>query len=314
MTSEMRRTMERQPEDLERILGETARIDEMAERLAERRVLLVGTGTSWHAAHQGAALLRLAGLEARGVASSGFTQGDPALKPGDAVVVLTHTGGKRHTPEALRRARAAGTPTVVISGLGVEDADLTTVARETSAAYTASHLGALARLAQLARALGAGLELERVPDAVRAALADARPPVVPPDRLLELIGGGLNRWTAAEGALKARETAYVATEGLDVEQFLHGPSVALRGTDLLVCLDGGGPWSERLREVAAAAERSGVRVLRVAASALGEPLSIFPLTVAVQRIALELAEALGTDPDSFGRDVPGREPWRAVVL
>ena len=33
---------------------------------------------------------------------------------------------------------------------------------------------------------------------------------------------------------------------------------------------------------------------------------MFPLTAAVQRIALELAEQLGTNPDSFGRDVPVR--------
>ena len=47
----------------------------------------------------------------------------------------------------------------------------------------------------------------------------------------------------------------------------------------------------------------------------GESLSIFPLTVAVQRIALESAEALGTDPDAFGYDVPGRkEAWEAVEL
>jgi glucosamine--fructose-6-phosphate aminotransferase (isomerizing) len=39
------------------------------------------------------------------------------------------------------------------------------------------------------------------------------------------------------------------------------------------------------------------------------------LTVLVQRIALELAEALGTDPDAFGYDVPGRrEAWTALTL
>ena len=38
----------------------------------------------------------------------------------------------------------------------------------------------------------------------------------------------------------------------------------------------------------------------------GELLSVFPLTAVVQRIALEAAESLGTNPDSFGRDVPAR--------
>jgi glucosamine--fructose-6-phosphate aminotransferase (isomerizing) len=66
-------------------------------------------------------------------------------------------------------------------------------------------------------------------------------------------------------------------------------------------------------EVAAAAEGCGVPVRRVTARDLGEPLSIFPLTVAVQRIALECAESLGTNPDTFRR-VPGREAWDTVTL
>src|SRR5205823_6928580 len=135
-----------------------------------------------------------------------------------------------------------------------------TVAQERCAAFTASHVGALMRLAQLARVLGADLELERVPDAVAAALAGPGPGVSAPQRLLELTGAGPNQWTAAEGALKVRETARVATEGLSVEQFFHGPSVAIDGRDTLVCLDGGGPGADRLAAVAGAAGACGARV------------------------------------------------------
>jgi glucosamine--fructose-6-phosphate aminotransferase (isomerizing) len=190
------------------------------------------------------------------------------------------------------------------------------VERERSSAYTASHLGAMLRLAQLARALGADLgDLEGVPDAVADALDAPGPGVAPPARLLELTGAGPNQWTAAEGALKVRETARVAAEGLAVEQLLHGPAVALGGDDALVCLDGGGPLADRVEAVAGLAEAGGVRVYRVTAPDLGEPLSVFPLTAAVQRIALECAEALGTDPDAFGYDVDGREAaWEAVEL
>ena len=131
---------------------------------------------------------------------------------------------------------------------------------------------------------------------------------------MEFTGGGINQWTAAEGALKIREAAYVASEGLGVEQFLHGPSVALNRSDRLVVLDGGGAWSARIAEVAQAAEDSGVAVTRVVDHALGELLSIFPLTVAVQRIALEAAETLGVNPDTFGLDLPGRQAWNRIEL
>jgi glucosamine--fructose-6-phosphate aminotransferase (isomerizing) len=53
----------------------------------------------------------------------------------------------------------------------------------------------------------------------------------------------------------------------------------------------------------------------LAETTLPEPLSIFPLTVLVQRIALELAEQVGSDPCAFGYDVPGRkEAWTALTL
>ncbi|HVY60649.1 MAG TPA: hypothetical protein VHF22_03305, partial [Planctomycetota bacterium] len=233
-----------------------------------------------------------------------------------ALLLLSHRGTKRYTSTVVQRARAAGVPTVQISGRGSPGADLETVEPETSAAFTASHLGALARLAQIATALGADLgPLASVPGAVAEVLG--RPPlgIEAPRRLLELTGAGPNQWTAAEGSLKVRETCGVAAEGLAVEQFLHGPSVALGEGDALVVLDGGGPLRDRLVEVATLVESYGSRVHRFREDALGELLSVFPLTANVQRLALELAEALGRDPDAFGRDLPGRaEALGQIVL
>ena len=314
-TSRMRVAMAAQPQTLRDLLGDDGAVEAVAERLKARRVLVIGTGTSWHAAEQGAHLLRLAGLDASASQSIDVAVDGPVPQAGHVLLALTHTGAKRYTANAAQRARDAGADVVQVSGVDVPDADLVTVSKEQSSAYTISHLAALMRLAQVARALGAPLDrLDDVPDAVDAALGAQRQPFVVPERLIEYTGGGVNQWTAAEGALKVREAAYVASEGLGVEQFLHGPSVALRASDHLVCLDGGGAWSERVQEIADAAERSGVPVTRVVERDLGEPLSIFALTVAVQRVAVESAEALGTNPDSFGRDVPGREPWDEIAL
>jgi glucosamine--fructose-6-phosphate aminotransferase (isomerizing) len=130
-----------------------------------------------------------------------------------------------------------------------------------------------------------------------------------PERGLEFVGAGPNQWTAAEGALKVREAAHLFTEGLAVEQLLHGLGFALGPRVALVCLDGGGPGAARLAEVAHAIEALGARVYRFAAPELGEPLSIFPLTVAVQRIALDFALRLGTDPDNVRP-----EGWEAIEL
>ena len=314
--SAMRDTMATQPSLLRKLLAEGRPAEAAAERIRGRRVLLVGTGTSWHAANQGAWLLRAAGAEAWPIQAVDAADHGPRPGAGDALVLLSHRGTKRYTNTVLERARADGAETVVISGRGAPGADIETSDPETSAAFTASHLGALMRVAQIAVALGADLgRLEQVPDVVEAVLDAPGPGVGPPERLLEFVGAGPNQWTAAEGALKVRETCYVATEGLSVEQLLHGPSVALREGDTLVALNGNGPGEGRLLEIARLAEACGARVHTIAATYPSELLSIFPLTTAVQRIALDLAESLGTNPDSFGRDLPGRaEALGAIEL
>ena len=314
--SAMRQTMDGQAEALARLLEDEAPVTAVAERLRGRRVLAIGTGTSWHAAAQAATLLRAAGLDGEAAQSADAATDGPLPAARGVLLVFTHTAAKRYSAQAAQRARSAGAEIIQISGVGVEGADLSTVPQERSSAYTASHLAALLRAAQLARELGADLPgLGEVPAAADAAYRNPQAdPAPPPRRLIEFIGGGINQWTAAEGALKIREAAYVASEGLAVEQFLHGPSVALGPDDRLVCLDGGGVWSSRIAEVAQAAEESGVPVTRVADARLGELLSIFPLTVAVQRIALEAAETLGVNPDTFGLDRPGHQAWDRLEL
>lgn len=311
----MRETIWRQPADLRDLLADPSPAEAAAEALRSRRVLAVGTGTSWHAANHAVLLLREAGVDAWPLQAMDAAEYGLPLRDGDAILILSHRNTKRFSSEVLEQARADGVPCVVVGGRGSPGVDVETVEQERSPAFTASHLGALMRVAQLARALGAQLEgLEDVANAVEKAL-ERDLGVEPPPRLLELIGAGPNQWTAAEGALKVRETSRVATEGLSVEQFFHGPSVAIDERDALVCLDGGGQGAERLRAVAEAASACGARVHLLSETTLPEPLSIFPLTVCVQRIALELAEQLGADPDAFGYDVPGRkEAWTALRL
>lgn len=297
--SEMRIAMQSQPEQLARLLADPGPAGACAERLAGRRLLLVGVGSSWHAAHHGGWMLREAGVEAEAAHAADLAPYERPVDPALGVIVLSHTGGTGYSMQVLERARDAGAATVHISGMG-KGGELETVAAEASYAYTVSHTGALLRLAQIATALGARLgRLDAIPERVAAVLDRPGPLIGVPDRLVELIGAGPNAWTAQEGALKIREAAYVAAEGLASEQFFHGPSVALDAQDTLVVLDGGGPAAERTEAIARAVEVTGAHVARFADRELGEALSVFPLTVVVQRIAVELAEARGVSPDRF---------------
>ena len=304
--SKMRTALESQPQELARLLADAGPAEAAASSLAGRRLLLIGIGTSWHAAQHGAWMLREAGVEAEAAHAADVAPYERPIDAADGVIVLSHTGGTGYSMQMLERARGAGAATVHISGIG-NGGELETVAAEASYAYTVSHTGALVRLAQIATALGARLgPLDEVPERVAAVLGRPAPLIEPPARLVELIGAGPNAWTAQEGALKIREASYVAAEGLSSEQFFHGPSVALDAQDTLVVLDGGGPMADRTEAIAGAVEVTGARVVRFAERELGEALSVFPLTVVVQRIALELSEARGVSPDRFRYEEDGR--------
>jgi glucosamine--fructose-6-phosphate aminotransferase (isomerizing) len=312
--SAMLETMETQPSELRRLLGDTGPVERAAEVLRGRRIVIAGTGTSWHAANHGVWFMWEAGIDARAAQAMDTALFGHGPRGDEALILLSHRGTKMYTSDTVTAARAAGIPIVQISAARVEAADIHTVEPERSSAFTASHLGAMLRLCQLASLLGkAPGDLDAVPEAVAEVLGRRPLGIAPPARLAEYTGAGPNQWTAAEGALKARETCYVATQGLSVEQLLHGPSVALQAGDALISLDGGGPGASRLAEIEALCAAYGVAVHAFRETALGEPLSVFALTTVVQLLALEWAEALGTNPDSFGRDLPGRGDALAKV-
>src|SRR6058998_2967120 len=135
--SEMAKTMDRQPDDLRRILSDWEPIEAATKRVAGRRVFVVGTGTSWHAANQGAWFLRLGGVDAVAVAAADCALWGPRPSAADALVLLSHRGTKRYTSEVLSRARADGVPAVAIGGVGAPGADLETVEQETAGTFTA---------------------------------------------------------------------------------------------------------------------------------------------------------------------------------
>src|SRR5207247_4260510 len=85
-----------QPEQLERVFTSgsvKAQVHAAAEALHRvRRIWVVGTGTSQHAANLGAAMLQAAGRPAPSRSSMQIVKNSPIVGPQDGVVVITHTG------------------------------------------------------------------------------------------------------------------------------------------------------------------------------------------------------------------------------
>jgi glucosamine--fructose-6-phosphate aminotransferase (isomerizing) len=308
------------------------------------QVLLSGIGTSWHACLVGELLLaRIGGLghRVRAFHSFEFRNYWPDPGPKTGVIVVSHRGTKRFSLEALQKAKAGGGIGVAItgagSGEGLEIADFVvrTVEQERSAAHTVSYTTALATLAALAATLGDderfAAALEALPDRMAVLLGQESGKEMAARfrnrRCYYFVGGGPNTATAYEAALKMNEANSAATVGMNCEQVLHGPWVAMTPEDLVCLIAPPGPSYDRCLAVARVAREISAPVVGIveegdsALSALCADtvrlpripelltplLSVVPLQLFTYHLALEQ----GTNPDTMRAHEPAHGRVRA---
>src|SRR5260370_25620269 len=116
--SYLKATLEGQPAELERLLA-----DDSAARAATRlrdcsRILLAGTGTSFHGALAGQFMLRSAGFEAWALRAFELANYPPRLGPDDGLILLRHRGSKRFSRESLESFARESDRWVAITGEG----------------------------------------------------------------------------------------------------------------------------------------------------------------------------------------------------
>jgi glucosamine--fructose-6-phosphate aminotransferase (isomerizing) len=347
VTTGLYRSIHAQPEAVRELLTDWNGPSQAAERLAGTgRILLAGIGTSFHAASVGEYLMRLAGADAWALRSFEFVNYPRPLRTDDGVIVVSHRGSKLQGTLAVQRAVKAGGLTVGITGKNskMQGADIIieTVEQDPSSTHSISYIGALIRLAQIAVRLAAlkGRDKEakyleqglgQVPGLMENILAqegevrEIAQEAAAQQRRIYYVGAGPNAVTAAEGALKAKEAAYVTAEGFELEQAIHGPQVAFESEDLLIPIGVKGAAQPRLADLLLALSEIGPRVFLIGEAPTGETGELFkrdgwvrfavcdgvdlaeeltPMLTAlpVQLLAEFLAEARGTNADSFRTD------------
>jgi glutamine---fructose-6-phosphate transaminase (isomerizing) len=348
-TTGLYRSIHAQPEMVRGLLTDWDAPSQAAERLAQSgRIFLAGIGTSFHAATVGEYLLRYAGADAWAVRSFEFAHYPRPLREDDGVIVVSHRGSKLHGNLALQRAIASGVRTVGITGRGSkmqgEHIIVQTVEQEVSSTHSISYVGAMIRLAQIAARLAAfngrtneAQVLERglaqLPEVMEDMLAredevrQVANDAVAHGRRLYYIGAGPNSVTGPEGALKAKEAAYVTAEGFELEQAIHGPQVAFEKGDLVIPVSVRGAAQSRMADLLLASSEIGYPVWLIGEAPTAETAALFDddrwklfpvnysadlpeeltplLTVLpLQLLADFLATALGKNADSFRTDEP----------
>jgi glutamine---fructose-6-phosphate transaminase (isomerizing) len=299
------RMIGQQGDSLDRMAG--LDVTRPAEVLAAAgRIVLVGTGTSMHAAELGAMMLDAAGRDARWYPAATWARWSTGPRPGDALLVLSHTGETAYAARARADALAVGVPVVSVTGVGRGWPEaIETVTPDESHTYTVSYTATLAVLARLAHELGAADgspgQVAQAAAAVRRACADpGTEDVAVPARSLAIAGCGPWGITAREGALKIREGARMLAEGFDTDRLLHGGAVPLTAADGLVLLEPAADPDGLTAALGSAAEAEGVPVSVLAATdgdRLPPLLAQIPMTVRLQLLAERLARLRRQNPD-----------------
>jgi glucosamine--fructose-6-phosphate aminotransferase (isomerizing) len=276
------------------------------------RIILVGTGTSQHAAELGAMMLAAAGRDARWYPAATWARWGTSPRLGDALLVISHTGETAYAARARADALAAGVPVVSITGTGRAWPEaIETVAPDESHTYTVSYTAALAVLARLAHELGSPDgspgQVAQAATAVRHVCAEPGiDEVAVPARSLAIVGPGPWGITAREGALKIREGARMLAEGFDTDRLLHGGAVPLTAADGLVVLEPAADPDGLTAALGAAAEAERVPVAVLGgvdvpggtdSGPLPPLLAQIPMTVRLQLLAERFARLRRQDPD-----------------
>jgi glutamine---fructose-6-phosphate transaminase (isomerizing) len=318
----------------------------LARALKETPSLMVaGMGTSLNGAMFGEYWLRTIGRmpSVRAISSFDTVNYGPKPAAGGALLVLSHRGWKQYSARAVAEAKAGGVVTAAICGQGPSEgarqADhlLLTTEQEQSAAHTKSLTTAMALLFELALELRAQgdsgnletqrmrTEFEEIPALMRRRLSDDSRERNAAEQLrnyrrIVVLGGGPNYPTAREVALKLKETNFAYAEGMQVEEFLHGPISSADRDTLVIVASGGGAAGARAEQLANAlgeigAERLGIYTRSGSALAEAtdvgiqvegedEALSPFSLLLSLQLFTYWLAVKRGCNPDLAHRDDP----------
>ena len=287
-----------------------------------RRVVLIGCGSSLHAAQVGSHLMeRLAGLPAEAESASEFRYRNAHIDRHTLVVSIGQSGETADTMGAMQEVRDGGGRLITICN--VEGSQATRLAEgalymhsgvEIGVASTKTFIASLTILNLLATYLGQvrGFlspdrtrqlvdDLAHCPQLIGEILADA----ATYQRLARkyctynnflFLGRGINSPIAQEGALKLKEISYIHAEGYPAGEMKHGPIALIdRGMATLALAPRDGIYDKMVSNIKEVKARDGV-VLSVLTHGDQDPLPQVDDAIYIPEAPEHLIPLLATIP------------------
>jgi glutamine---fructose-6-phosphate transaminase (isomerizing) len=276
---------------------------------AGQQIIFCGCGTSEHAAKACAAVLHQAEPTAPIFARDAF---EVCLDPPSVglVVGISHSGETSATLEAVKNAKRNGADSVLLTAVPDQAPDgmavISTPLYDESWCHTVAYTSPI-----LTVALTCGMKPERARSVIQGELSAREERARDAQKLLEcdrllVVGSGVDEITAAELALKIEEAAHIPCTSFGVEKVLHGHLPAAASDTGLILLRYDSSNSDQRDQrgddvIAACAVLDMARVtLRSEVESVGEAL--LAGAVAAQLLTVEIATALGIDPDLIRRE------------
>jgi len=252
----MIREIHEQPQAFTRNLEGRGRIRELAEKVWRKspgNCYIVGCGSSYYSAMIGAFYHEYVfGLNSRAVPSSEFVWYAPIPNPSPwMLIALSRSGRTSESVAASRKALRMKAPVVAVTadststmahecdysidiGIGSEESTIMTKSF-TASAFCSMLLGLeFARLQDAHITTAIEDKLERLPEESQNIIRDVEDQTKKTAETMSnlnrfiYLGSGGNYASCLEGALKLRETSYVASETYHTLEFRHGPFAELQ--------------------------------------------------------------------------------------
>lgn len=227
----------------------SAMVDHHDRLLSAERIIIVGCGTSWHAALIGKQLIEsLARIPVEVEYSSEFRYRNPIIRPSDVVIAMSQSGETADTLAAIQLAKEKGAFIYgICNSVGSSIARATDsgtyihVGPEIGVASTKAFTGQVTVLALLALCLGrekgslATEHYRQIIDDLLILPEKIEKIFEQKERIEQLstrftyahnfiyLGRGINYPVALEGALKLKEISYIHAEGYPAAEMKHGP-------------------------------------------------------------------------------------------
>lgn len=272
------------------------------------RVIMVGCGTSLHAAMVGEyAFGDLADIQAEARQAAEFRYRNPIVSNRDLVIAISQSGETADVLAAVREAQQKGG--FVMSLVNVVGS---TIARETgrgvylhagpeiSVASTKAFTCQVSVLLMMALKLGRGRrlsrdegiklaqEIERIPNIVEQVLLQNEKIAEIATRYLDeenafFIGRGPMYPVALEGALKLKEISYIHAEGYHAAELKHGPIALLKEGTPVIAVACEGPAKDKTLGNIEECRARGARILGVISDGDHEAEQVMDDWIAIPR-------------------------------